>query len=199
MRQVSQSIGRSKNTALRTSTTIGESDCSPSATSFGSVTPKRLEIAVGLEDDDVQVRYVCATALGILRGQIEIEALERVVREDPNGLARSQAIVALGRIGATRWLELLRDRQENDDSKDVHHQAELSVDRIKKARSSSLNWRPRTEISTRIRSNNSWSVSLRRRSSCRILTDVGPRGLDRRRRVDGPDLGVRRLVSGLSP
>jgi peroxiredoxin len=90
------------------------------------------EIAGGLADDDVQVRYACATALGILRAQSEIESLERVVREDPNPLARSQAIVALGQIGATRSLELLRDRHANDDSKDVRHQAELSIDRIKK-------------------------------------------------------------------
>lgn len=88
--------------------------------------------AAGLEDDDVQVRYVCATALGILRARSEIEHLERVVREDPNALARSQAIVALGQIGASRSLDLLRDRHENDDSKDVRHQAELSIDRIEK-------------------------------------------------------------------
>ncbi|MFC6942768.1 redoxin domain-containing protein [Salinirubellus sp. GCM10025818] len=89
-------------------------------------------VAAGLEDDAVQVRYVCATALGVLRARSEIEHLERVVREDPNALARSQAIVALGQIGATRSLDLLRDRYANDDSKDVRHQAELSIDRIEK-------------------------------------------------------------------
>lgn len=89
-------------------------------------------IAAGLEDDDVQVRYVCATVLGVLRARSEIEQLERVVREDPNALVRSQAIVALGQIGATRSLDLLRDRHANDDSKDVRHQAELSIDRIEK-------------------------------------------------------------------
>ncbi len=88
--------------------------------------------AAGLGDDDVQVRYVCATALGVLRARSETEHLERVVREDPNALARSQAIVALGQIGASRSLDLLRDRHENDDSKDVRHQAELSIDRIEK-------------------------------------------------------------------
>jgi peroxiredoxin len=89
-------------------------------------------IATGLEDDDVQVRYVCATALGVLGARSAIEQLERVVREDPNALARSQAVVALGQIGATRSLYLLRDRQANDQSKDVRHQAELSIDRIEK-------------------------------------------------------------------
>jgi peroxiredoxin len=93
---------------------------------------KTSEIAGGFEDDDVQVRYVCATALGILRAQSEIESLERVVRKDPDALVRSQAIVALGQIGATRSLDLLRDRHANDDSKDVRHQAELSIDRIEK-------------------------------------------------------------------
>jgi peroxiredoxin len=93
---------------------------------------KTSDIAVGLEDDDVQVRYVCATALGILKARSEVESLERVVREDPNALARSRAVVALGQVGATRSLELLRDRHANDDSKDVRHQAELAIDRIEK-------------------------------------------------------------------
>ena len=93
---------------------------------------KTSEIAGGFEDDDVQVRYVCATALGILRARSEVESLERVVREDPDALARSQAIVALGQIGASRSVDLLRDRHANDDSKDVRHQAELSIDRIEK-------------------------------------------------------------------
>ena len=93
---------------------------------------KTSKIAGALEDDDVQARYVCATALGILRAQSEVESLDRVVREDPDPLARSQAIVALGQIGATQSLDLLRDRHANDDSKDVRHQAELSIDRIEK-------------------------------------------------------------------
>ncbi|AXG06362.1 hypothetical protein DU500_07950 [Haloplanus rubicundus] len=93
---------------------------------------KASNIAVGLEDNDVQVRYTCATALGILRAQSEIGPLERVIRQDPNALARSQAMVALGQIGATQSLDLLRDRYANDDSKEVRHQAELSIDRIEK-------------------------------------------------------------------
>jgi HEAT repeat protein len=111
---------------------------------------KTSEIAVGLEDDDVQVRYVCATALGILRSQSEVESLERIVRGDPDALARSQAIVALGQIGATQSMDLLRDRHANDDSKDVRHQAELSIDRIKKGKSQNPSWRQRTEISTKV-------------------------------------------------
>lgn len=89
-------------------------------------------VSTGLEDGDVQVRYVCATALGILQARSEMGELERVVREDSDPLARSQAIVALGQIGADESLELLRDRHANDDSKDVRHQAELAIDRIEK-------------------------------------------------------------------
>lgn len=86
----------------------------------------------GLEDDDVQVRYVCAMALGILRADDAIDDLERVVLDDPDPLARSAATMALGRIGATTSVDLLRDRRGNDDSKDVRHQAELAIDRIEK-------------------------------------------------------------------
>jgi len=128
-------------------------------------------VAAGLEDDDVQVRYVCATALGILRAQNEIEHLERVVRDDPDALVRSQAIVALGQIGATRSLDLLRDRYENDESKDVRHQAELSIDRIEKGAV------VEPELATAYRNLDEDTfeqlavASLRRRSSCRTLTD----------------------------
>ncbi len=75
---------------------------------------------------------MCATALGVLRAQSEINSLEQVVRTDSDALVRSQAIVALGQIGATRSVDVLRDRHANDDSKDVRHQAELSIDRINK-------------------------------------------------------------------
>ncbi|WP_058367142.1 redoxin domain-containing protein [Haloparvum sedimenti] len=90
------------------------------------------EIAAGFADDDVQVRTVAATALGVLRADGAVPALERVVREDPDPLARSAATVALGRIGAEGALDLLRDRAASDGSKDVRHQAELAVDRIGK-------------------------------------------------------------------
>lgn len=85
-----------------------------------------------LESDDVQVRVTCVTALGILRTETAIGDLERVVQDDSDALARSAAAVALGQIGSTGSLALLRDRQETDDSRDVRHQAELAVDRIEK-------------------------------------------------------------------
>lgn len=90
------------------------------------------QLIAGLNDENLQVRYVCATALGILKAEAAIEHLERVVREDPNALARSQAVIALGQIESAGSIELLRDRLRNDPSKDVRHQCELSIDQIKK-------------------------------------------------------------------
>ena len=92
-------------------------------------------LADGLDDDDLHVRYVCATALGVLRARSAIEDLERVVREDSEAVVRSQAVVALGQLGASESLESLRDRRKDDESRDVRHQAELAVDRIEKGAS----------------------------------------------------------------
>jgi len=54
------------------------------------------EIVGELRDDIVQVRYICATALGVLGAEPTVDALENVVRDDPEPLARSKAAVALG-------------------------------------------------------------------------------------------------------
>lgn len=90
------------------------------------------DISQGLADDDIHVRYSCARALGVLRVQAAVDDLERVVRNDPEGLVRSEAVMALGRIGSRDSLELLRERLEADPSKDVRHQLELAIDRIEK-------------------------------------------------------------------
>ncbi len=90
------------------------------------------QIAAGLQEPNVQVRYVCAMALGILKAKDAIPALEKVVRDDADALARSQAAIALGQIESTGSLELLRERMANDSSRDVQHQCELSIDQIQK-------------------------------------------------------------------
>lgn len=90
------------------------------------------EITLGLRDDDVQVRYVCATALGVLGADGAVDDLEEVARNDPRPLARSQAVVALGQIESERSLAMLRERLEEDSSKDVRHQIELAIDQIEK-------------------------------------------------------------------
>lgn len=88
----------------------------------------------GLSHADVQVRYAGATALGVLRATSAVPALEVVLRRDPDPLARSQAAVALGQMESVSSLELLRERMEKDDSKDVCHQCELAIDQTEKGR-----------------------------------------------------------------
>lgn len=91
------------------------------------------DIAQQLDDDHEQVRYVCATALGVLGVDTAVAALERTAVDDPSSLVRAQAVVALGQIGAKRSLSLLRERLADDPSKDVRHRIELTVDRIETA------------------------------------------------------------------
>lgn len=87
-------------------------------------------IASGLGDDDRQVRYVAATALGVLRTESATAGLERVIQEDTEPLARSPAVVALGEMESQRSLDLLRNCRVNDSSRDVGHQAELAIHQI---------------------------------------------------------------------
>ncbi|MEX2670745.1 MAG: HEAT repeat domain-containing protein [Phycisphaeraceae bacterium] len=57
----------------------------------------------------MQVRYVAATALGVLRAEAAAEDIERVVRTDADALARSAAVVALGQIESESSVELLQE------------------------------------------------------------------------------------------
>jgi len=91
------------------------------------------EIVGGLDAEDVQVRYLAATALGILGSEKAVDALEQTAARDPDALARSAATIALGQIGRDQSLEVLRGILEDDASKDVRHQAELAIDQIQKS------------------------------------------------------------------
>ena len=88
----------------------------------------------GLDDTSVQVRYLCATALGAQRAAIAVPDLRRVLEKDGEAIVRSQAAVALGQIGDKAALPTLRERQVADSSKDVQHQCELSIDQIEKGK-----------------------------------------------------------------
>jgi peroxiredoxin len=90
------------------------------------------EIAVGLDDEHVQVRYLSAMALGVLGRSEARPALERALQQDDEAVVRSQAAIALGQINDKASLPVLRDRLEHDPSKDVRHQCELSIDQIEK-------------------------------------------------------------------
>ncbi|MDT8322427.1 MAG: redoxin domain-containing protein, partial [Xanthomonadales bacterium] len=91
------------------------------------------DIITGLHSEDVQVRYVAATALGVLGHESAAAELQRTAADDPDALARSAAVIALGQIGYPGSLEVLRRIQTGDASRDVRHQAELSVDQVEKS------------------------------------------------------------------
>jgi peroxiredoxin len=90
------------------------------------------DIAAGLEDEHVQVRYLSAVALGVLGRSEARPALEHALQQDGEAVVRSQAAIALGQINDKASLPVLRDRLEHDPSKDVRHQCELSIDQIEK-------------------------------------------------------------------
>ena len=68
----------------------------------------------------------------MLKAAAASDGLERVVREDADALARSQAVMALGQIESAGSLDLLREHLEKDPSRDVRHQCELAIDQIQK-------------------------------------------------------------------
>lgn len=82
----------------------------------------------------MQVRYLSALALGVLKAGEAVPALARTLREDDQAAVRSQAAIALGQINDKAALKTLRERLEQDPSKDVRHQCELAIDRIEKGR-----------------------------------------------------------------
>ena len=90
------------------------------------------EIVIGLADNSVYVRQVCAMALGILKSNDAINSLEQIVRQDENTMVRSQAVIALGQIESKSSLGLLRNKQTSDPSRDVRHQCELAIYQIEK-------------------------------------------------------------------
>ncbi len=88
------------------------------------------QVATGLVDGDLAVRYLSAAALGVARGSDAAEALERVLVEDLEPLARVYAAIAFGESGATGSLEFLRARREQEAHPDVRHQLELAAAQI---------------------------------------------------------------------
>ncbi len=90
------------------------------------------DIVKGLEDNSINVRQVCAMALGILKSKGAIKDLEKIVRQDENVIVRSQAVIALGQIESKTSLDLLHEKSIKDPSRDVRHQCELAIDQIEK-------------------------------------------------------------------
>jgi alkyl hydroperoxide reductase subunit AhpC len=88
------------------------------------------QVARGLVDHELAVRYLSAAALGIARRSDAGEALERVLVDDPEPVARAYAAIALGEAGATGSLEFLRARRKDEAHPDVRHQLELAAAQI---------------------------------------------------------------------
>lgn len=96
---------------------------------IGTGNPRAVE--AGLSDRDRHVRYAAATALGALGSETPVPELIRIL-SDPTDIVRSQTSMALGRIGATTALDALTTVTQEDDSRDVRHQAAVAIDRIEK-------------------------------------------------------------------
>lgn len=94
----------------------------------------------GLTDENLHVRHVSALALGILPADMvpknlrteRQHMLEERIRVDPDPLIRSEAAIALGRLGDPSCGDTLRGAAEGDPSRDVRHQCVLALDRISK-------------------------------------------------------------------
>lgn len=84
------------------------------------------ELAAALDHEDVHVRQVAATALGILGRGTATESLERALAGDGDSLVRTQAAIALRQIGNPDTRAALRRALEDPDG-DVRHQARLAV------------------------------------------------------------------------
>ena len=87
-------------------------------------------IIEGLRHPSLFARHVAAKALGILRAEKAISALEMVAKNDSVAVVRSQAVIALGQMEASESLGLLREIKANDPSRDVQHQCELAIYQI---------------------------------------------------------------------
>lgn len=94
----------------------------------------------GLGSDDLHVRHVSALALGIFptaetfAGTVPArrEALRRRLEGDSSPIVRSEAAIALGRVGGSDAVPVLRTARDHDASRDVRHQCELALDRLDK-------------------------------------------------------------------
>ncbi len=96
-----------------------------------------LAVAAGLDDGDAHVRCLAAAALGVAAASDAVGALERVVAEDPEPIARAYAAMALGEVPCAASVPLLRARLAEEADADVRHQLELAAAQAASRRGSS--------------------------------------------------------------
>jgi peroxiredoxin len=89
--------------------------------------PGHSALIPALGDSDPHVRHVAVMVLGILQATDSATALEKVLTEDVDSVVRSQAAIALGQIGRSTSLPVLKSSEQNDKSRDVQHQAALAA------------------------------------------------------------------------
>jgi HEAT repeat protein len=94
----------------------------------------RAALAVGtlvdtLLDGDMHVRKMAVVALGDIGTEATpaVEALGRILRNDPEETVRRRAAVALGEIGAQEAIDVLEDACSEDESDEVR---EVAVDAL---------------------------------------------------------------------
>jgi len=99
------------------------------------------ELLAALSDDDLHVRHAAALVLGILpEAGISGEQLETRRRgliaslaTDQEPVVRSEAAIALGRVGDAAAIEPLQAAAKADASRDVRHQCVVSLDQLEKS------------------------------------------------------------------
>lgn len=89
------------------------------------------EIVKQLEHGNPNVRHVAAFVLGLRPGEISETSLMNLLKSEVDPVVRSQAAISLGRLNSKNAIPLLQDLSQNDQSRDVRHQCELAVYRIK--------------------------------------------------------------------
>jgi HEAT repeat protein len=89
--------------------------------------PARSALISALGDSDPHVRQVAVMVLGIHQATNSATALAKVLIEDSESVVRSQAAIALGQIGRSASLPVLKSSEQNDMSRDVQHQAALAA------------------------------------------------------------------------
>lgn len=85
-----------------------------------------------LNDKNPHVRQIVSMALGILGEKKAVESLKMMAAVDPDEVVRAQVVKSLGQINDPGSLEILTSAKENDESKDVRHQAALAEYAVKK-------------------------------------------------------------------
>jgi len=88
----------------------------------------------GLADEGLWVRYFSARALGRLRSEESISALEKVIEKEKFNHIRIAALDSLGQIGGPRIASIVSGLITDEDA-DVAHAAQVALDATKKHKS----------------------------------------------------------------